>query len=86
VDSINKQLPSRSKDGLTLDGWTSMNKVAIVLVIAYYINRNWVLRELQLAFNEVDSPFFSYFENSLIVTGQRSTYWSTANRTFEGSS
>jgi hypothetical protein len=45
----------------------------------------WALREVQLAFDEDDSPFFFYFENSLTITGQGSTYWSMASRTFEGS-
>ena len=71
---------------LGLDGWTSTNKLAITSVIAYYLDQNWALREVQLAFNEVDSPFFSYFEISLKLTGQGSTYGSTASRTFVGSS
>jgi len=86
VDAIKKQLPSRNKVSLALDGWTSTNKLAITSVIAYYMDRNWALREVQLAFDEVDSPFFSYFECSLRITGQWSAYGSTASWTFEGSS
>jgi len=50
------------------------------------MDKNWVLGKVQLAFDVVDSPFFSYFESSLTITGQGSTYGSTANQTFEGSS
>jgi len=73
VDAIKKQLPSRNKDSLALDGWTLTNKSAIMLVIAYYMARNWALREVQLVFYKVDSPFFSYFESSLTITGQWSS-------------
>jgi len=86
VDAIKKQLPSRNKVSLALNGWISMNKLAIMSVIAHYMDRNWALQEVQLAFDKVDSPFFSYFETSLRITGQGSTYGSTASRTFEGSS
>jgi len=86
VDAIKKQLPSRNKVSIALDGWTSMNILAITSVIAYYMNQNWDLQEVQLAFDEVDSPFFSYFEISLRITGQGSAYGSMASWTFEESS
>ena len=86
VDAIKKQLPSTNKVSLALDGWTSTNKLAITSVIAYYMDRNWALREVQLAFDEVNSPIFSYFESSLRITGQGSAYGSTSSRTFERSS
>ena len=54
VDAIMKQLPLRNQVGLALDGWTSTNKFAITSVIAYYMDRDWALREVQLAFDEVD--------------------------------
>jgi len=63
VDAIKKQLPLRNKAGLDLDGWTSTIKLAITSVIAYYIDRNWVLREGQLAFDEVNRLFISCFES-----------------------
>ena len=63
VDAIKKQLPSQNKVSLALDGWTSTNKLAITSVIAYYMDRNWALREVQLAFDEVDRLFFSAFES-----------------------
>jgi hypothetical protein len=63
VDAIKKQLPSRNKVSLSLDGWTSTNKLAITSVIAYYMDRHWALREVQLAFDEVDCLFFSRFES-----------------------
>jgi hypothetical protein len=55
VDAIKKQLPLRNKNGLALDRWTSLNKLAIMWVIAYYMDRNWALREVQLAFDEVNA-------------------------------
>jgi len=86
VDAIKKQWPSTNQVSLALDGWTSTYKLAITLIIAYYMNRNWTLQEVEQAFDEVDSPFFVYFESSLKITGQGSTYWSTASQTFESSS
>jgi len=86
VHSIKKQLPWRNEVTLALDEWTSMNKLAISSIISNYMYQNWALREAQLAFDEVDSPFYSYSESSLRITGQGSTYWSTPSQTFEGSS
>jgi len=63
VDAIKKQLPLRNKVSLALDGWTSMNKLAIPSVIAYYMDRNWALCEVQLAFDEVDRLFCTRFES-----------------------
>jgi len=63
VDAIKKQLPSCNNVSLVLDGWTSPNKLAISSVVAYYIDRNWALREVQHAFDEVDRLFFSHFES-----------------------
>ena len=62
VDATKKQLPKRNKVSLALDAWTSTNKLAIQSVIAYYMDRNWALREVQLAFNEVDRLFCSRFK------------------------
>jgi len=63
VDAIKKQLPMQIKVSLALDGWTSTNKVAITSVIAYYMDRDWALREVQLAFDEVDHLLCSRFES-----------------------
>jgi len=63
VDAIKKQLPIRNKVSLALDGWTSTNKLVIASVIAYYMDRNWALREVQLAFDEVDRLLCSRFES-----------------------
>jgi len=63
VDAIREQLPSRNKVSFAWDGLTSTNKMAISSVIAYYIDRNWALRELQLAFDKLDRLFFSCFES-----------------------
>jgi len=40
VGPIKKQLLTRNNVRLALDGWTSTNKQAIMLVIAYYMHRN----------------------------------------------
>ena len=63
VDAIKKQLPVRNKVSLALDGWISTNKLAITSVIAYCMDRNWALREVQLALDEVDHMFYSRFES-----------------------
>jgi len=63
VDAIKKKLPSRHKVSLGLNGWTSLNKLAIMLVIAYNMDQNWALHEVQLAFDEVDHLFFSRFKS-----------------------
>jgi hypothetical protein len=86
VDAIKKELSSRSKVSLALDGGTLTNKLAITSEIAYYMDQNWALRKVQLAFNEIDIPFMSFFESSLRITDQGSAYRSTANQILEGSS
>jgi len=63
VDAIKKQLLLRNKVSFSLVWWTSTNKLAITSVIGYYINRNWALCEVQLAFDEIDHLFFSPFES-----------------------
>ena len=63
VDAITKQLLIQNKLSSALDGWTSRYKLAITSVIAYYMDRNWALREFQLAFDEVDRLFCSRFES-----------------------
>jgi len=84
VDAIKKQLLSCNKVNSALDGWTSRNKLAITLVIAYSMDWNWALHEVQLAFDEVDCLFFSPFESKLWMIGKGPTYWSKASRTFKG--
>ena len=63
VDAIKKQLPSQNEVTLALDRWTSMNKLCMKSVITYKMHRYWALREVQLAFDEVDRLFFSRFES-----------------------
>jgi hypothetical protein len=63
MDAIKKQLPIRNNVSLTLDTWTSTNKFAITSVIDYYMDRNWALREVQLAFDVVDRLFCSRFKS-----------------------
>ena len=86
VDAIKKQLPLRNKVGLALDGWTSTNKLAITSMIAYYLQENSALREVPLAFDEGNSPFFSHLYSSLSIRGEASVYGSKASRIFEGGS
>ena len=86
VYAIMKQLPWRTKVSLAIDGWTSTNKLDLMSVIAYSMDRNEGVREVQLAFDEVNSPFFSYFESAIRITGLGSTYWSTDSRIFDVSS
>lgn len=57
VDAIKEQLPKNNRISLALDGWTSPNRLAITSVIGYYIARDWSLREVQLAFDEVRYTF-----------------------------
>jgi len=45
---------------------------------------NWSLREVQLAFEEVDRLFFSHFKSLLKMIGQGPTYWSKASRPVKG--
>ena len=63
VDAIKKQLLTRNKVSFALDGWTSTNTFAITSVIAYYMDQNWAMWEVQLAFDEVSSLFFFYFNS-----------------------
>jgi len=63
VDAIKKQLLIRNKVSLALDGWTSTIKLTTTSVIAYYMDRNWALGEVQLAFDEVDCLFGSRFDS-----------------------
>jgi len=62
-DAIKKQLPIPNKVSLALDRWTSTNKLAITSVIVYYVDRNWALREVQQAWDDVDRQFGSRFES-----------------------
>jgi len=62
-DAIKKQLPSIDKASLALQYWTLANRLAIMTVIANYMDRILVLVESQLAFDESDTIFCSYFES-----------------------
>ena len=63
VDVIKKQLPIRNKVSLALDGLTSTNKLAIMSVIAYYMDGYWALREVPLTFDEIERLFCSHFKS-----------------------
>jgi hypothetical protein len=84
VVAIKKQLPVQNKVSLVLDGWTTTNELAIPSVIAYYMDRNWALLEVQLAVYKIDYLIYSRFERKLRMIGQEPTYWSNASGTFEG--
>jgi hypothetical protein len=53
IDAIKNQLQTKNKVSVALDRWTLTNKLAILSVIGYYIDPNWCLRKVQLAFDEV---------------------------------
>jgi len=59
VVAITKQLTPQNNVSLVWDGWTSTKKLAIMSVIAYYMDRNWALYEVQLALDEADRLFIS---------------------------
>jgi len=63
VDVFMIQLLSQNNVCLTLDRWTSRNKLPITLVIGYYMDWNWALRGVQPAFDEVDRLFLSFSES-----------------------
>jgi len=46
MDAIKKRLQSQDQVSLALDGWTSTNKLAIMSVIGYYMDRNWAFDEV----------------------------------------
>jgi len=74
MDATMMQLPSRDEVSFTWEGWTSPNKLAITSVIAYYMDQNWALRELQLAFDGNDRLIFSRSESWFRMIGQGPTY------------
>jgi hypothetical protein len=61
LDAIKNQFQVRNKVSFAYDRWTSTTKLTIMSVIAYNKDRNWELRDGQLAFNEVDHLFYSGF-------------------------
>jgi hypothetical protein len=69
MDVIKQQLQIQYKVCLGLDGVTSTNKQAIMSVIAYYMDQNWALREVQLTFDEIERMFGSRFESELKMIG-----------------
>jgi hypothetical protein len=62
LDAITKQMLSRNKVCVPSDKQTSTTKLAITAVIAYCMDRNYALRELELTVDEVDCVFFSAVE------------------------
>ena len=85
IEAIINELPESNKVSLALDGWTSTTKLAITSVIAYYIDRNWNLKEVQLAFDEVCTPPISrgHTMKTNNLEGERKAYWRTTSRPFE---
>jgi hypothetical protein len=59
-----------------------MNKVAITQIIAYYIDQNWELGEVQLALDEVDNLLFSNFRKDLRTIGHVTKHCSKTDHTF----
>jgi len=51
LDAIMKQFPSRNNDSLTVDSWTSTNKLTKMLVLTYHMDWNETLQEVQLGFD-----------------------------------
>lgn len=86
VDSIKMQMPSMKNINLALDGWTSMNNLAITSFIAYYMDCHWVLPKLTLTIIKVDNLFFSYCKWEVIMMGPELTYWTKAGMTLKGNS
>lgn len=55
IQAIRNELPHGTrKISLAMDGWTSPNKLPITSMLAYYIDDDWNLREVQLGFDEVN--------------------------------
>jgi len=48
------------------------------------MDKNWALRDVQLAFDGIDRLFFLHFGSYFGMIGQGPTYWSKVSRTFEG--
>jgi hypothetical protein len=63
VDAIKKQLPSPNEISLASDRGTSPNKLAIMTVVAYNMDQNCALHEVQHACIQVVHLFFSRFDN-----------------------
>jgi len=84
VDAIKRKLPSGNKVSLALDRWTSTNKLVITSVIVYDMDQNWAMRDVHLAFDEIDHLFFSGFESWLRMISHGPPYWSNATHIFEG--
>jgi len=61
VNAIKKKLPSRNRVSIALDRGTWTNTLTRKSVITSYGDQNWSLGEVQLAFNDVDYHFFSYY-------------------------
>ncbi len=48
-----KDLPAGAKVSIVADGWTSPNKLAILAIVAYFIDNNWRLRKVVIGFEEI---------------------------------
>jgi hypothetical protein len=64
VDAIKKQLSSRNKVSLALDGWTATNILCITFIIAYHMDQDCTLQEVQLAFDQVEYHFISLYKGN----------------------
>ena len=63
-----------------------MNKLAITLVIGYYMHSKSTMGQVQLNIHEVDGLPFSNFKCEIMILDDRLTYWSKATQICKGSS
>jgi hypothetical protein len=88
IEAIREQLPKSNKISLAIDGWTSTNKLAITSVIGYYIARDWTLKEVQLAFDEVNMASACILQVILLIStlGEWKSHRCPVSRASEGGS
>ena len=58
IIAIKDWFPKDSRISIALDGWTAINKLALLSVIAYHIDINWNLVETQIGFKQVNDNLY----------------------------
>jgi len=53
VDDIRTRLPAAGKISLAADTWTSLNKLAFLAIVAYWISDSWQIEEVVIGFQEI---------------------------------
>ena len=53
VERIRNQIPPGVKISIAADTWTSLNKIAFLAVVGYWITDDWELREVLLGFEQI---------------------------------